>query len=709
MTTKNGYNLYVTAENIKKKWPFSTYSMHGKNNGLIHYSTGNRTKAIFDEVGGDYKTELIEDDAYGHQDALSGERAHQDVFKKMIEFLDEPVEYKSQSKAGSFIEEYDFPNPEELKLVPPHAGPILIPHDDLAPMINVSHANVASYLSKPKVRLLLGADEMLGVAYKPLVIPVSKIDGRFMPYVESGQPDALTTIEAAVDRLISEKDGLSVVDMEKMWVTYDVDASLLNASQPYDGVLVLLAYGQLLSIGHVQVLGPRDIHGHTGPPAVRFMTAPDLNESQVNYLKGGVELLASDSYSEISGDKTAEQDRNHVSFRQKMVKKLKDIFDTNEISYSQYQAAFVSLPKSEDDGSTSFVFGSCQYSAGLVDRHLAYRSYRRLAERIEDKEVNPQFAILTGDQVYVDPTAGIVDPRIAYDKYDLPYRRLFENRYVRKVFRSLPAYMMLDDHEIGDNWQPLPGGVSAEQRDDFRKGLRSFFKYQRGINISGDFGVNDLHRRWYRFVHSTSNGNKAPFFISDTRTERKSRDLESIFCDASTIMSDTQFSELTDWLDENKGGLQFVVSPSILLPRKKPKYGKPGGKLAIQSDSWDGYPVSLDRVLGHLAEKKINDVVFLSGDEHLSCDAKITISDKPGNVLVQSRSIHCSGLYAPFPFANSKHNDLITPIDEFDFEYNCNHYRCRVETKVSTGSIGFASLNINSDGELVKVDFLANE
>ena len=62
-------------------------------------------------------------------------------------------------------------------------------------------------------------------------------------------------------------------------------------------------------------------------------------------------------------------------------------------------------------------------------------------------------------------------------------------------------------------------------------------------------------------------------------------------------------------------------------------------------------------LLAHIAENEIENVVFLSGDEHLSCVACASVYSESGKGAL-IHSVHSSALYAPFPFANSVEADL---------------------------------------------------
>jgi len=152
------------------------------------------------------------------------------------------------------------------------------------------------------------------------------------------------------------------------------------------------------------------------------------------------------------------------------------------------------------------------------------------------------------------------------------------------------------------------------------------------------------------------------FFIADTRTERTPRTAETI--KTARIMSETQFDAILSWLGGQPAGRpKFIACPSILLPRRL-RTGR-GEAAALRSDAWDGYPWSLNRLLACIVERQIEHVVFLSGDEHLSCIVKAQITAENGKSM-EILSVHSSALYAPYPFANSIRADLAFN-EKYDF------------------------------------------
>jgi cholesterol oxidase len=360
-----------------------------------------------------------------------------------------------------------------------------------------------------------------------------------------------------------------------------------------------------------------------------------------------------------------------------------------------------------------FALGSCQYSSGLLEEEVATASYRRLGELLDaaTRDARPRALLLVGDQVYVDGTAGLFDPTAGFDRFVRPYEILHRLAAVRDVTRRLPTYMLLDDHEIVDNWEPRADDVRPDSR--MLDGRRSYMDFERAAGPSAEPPIRDsTDPMWYRF-----DLDGFPFFMADTRTERTVRKIgdfepkRMLSDDHARLMSRAQFEALLEWLAVPSERPKFVASPSILLPRHRcaiPTTTRPDGTQsevparALHSDGWDGYPGSFYRLLGWIAAKRIPRVVFLSGDEHLSCVARATIAPRDGGEATVVLSVHSSPLFGPFPFANSVPQDLVAR-DAFDFDADVpgtgvQRFHCSVQTEFAAPGDGFALLRVFRDG-----------
>ncbi|MEX2328037.1 MAG: alkaline phosphatase D family protein, partial [Pseudomonadales bacterium] len=201
------------------------------------------------------------------------------------------------------------------------------------------------------------------------------------------------------------------------------------------------------------------------------------------------------------------------------------------------------------------VFASCQFASTVFDKEVAWASYNRLARRLdEDRSFAPGLLLLLGDQVYVDPTAGFADPRQDYDKYIKPHIAFLSNDAVQKVLSSIPTYMMLDDHEIGDNWQP--NELDAANLTRKQQGESAFRSFQ-----FNSLGLRDPDGFWGEVSKSP-----IPVFMLNTRTEREPRTLGNL--EHARLISDTQLAAVTGWLGRQAPGVPKIVTFSSLpLPR----------------------------------------------------------------------------------------------------------------------------------------------
>lgn len=346
-----------------------------------------------------------------------------------------------------------------------------------------------------------------------------------------------------------------------------------------------------------------------------------------------------------------------------------------------------------------FALASCQYPADMTDgapgdhggpeapaSASLLRLSRLLTPNLEGK--SPSLLVLAGDQVYIDATAGLFDARAKTDRLRLPYQNLMRSPGAQSVFGLVPVAMMIDDHEIVDNWEP---GVSVPGA--LEDGVQAYRRFQRmaGPPLRSDNAL------WCEFTHAG-----VPFFLADTRTERHTptgapRDVGN--WRKARIMRDTQWQALTKFLMNNRENVSFVASPAMLLPRALGLDREPA--LALECDDWDGYPTSRDGLLALLCDNDLQRVVFLSGDTHTSCMAKATVTRDGHRATLWS--VHSSGLYCPYPFANGSREKYACD-EVFRFGPD-DSYRCEITSAGWEPGDGFATLALSGSGRSLQVCF----
>jgi cholesterol oxidase len=329
------------------------------------------------------------------------------------------------------------------------------------------------------------------------------------------------------------------------------------------------------------------------------------------------------------------------------------------------------IARPADPSLLCFALGSCQYPAGLIDGtpHFddvtsapgpADKSYARLAQRLRsaDGAGAPELLIMAGDNVYVDATAGLADPSIRDGRYFTPYEQLFSSPYVQDVTRQIPVCALIDDHELYDNWENEEDAAGYEA---LKLGRQSYIDYLRTGSLLDSNPPPPGRELYSPFMRGDFH-----FFAGDTRTKRQRRQSQSL-ATTEQIITDLQRHALAKWLNETKPSSndakirsrpRFIITPSSVFPRRLSSLQPQG---ALQSDAWDGYPKSLQWLLDLIATGGHRNIVFLSGDEHRSITATARLEGDSGLVV---HSIHSSGMYTPYPFANSIPEDFAL-VDRF--------------------------------------------
>lgn len=504
------------------------------------------------------------------------------------------------------------------------------------------------------VQIGAAADPLLGKALAAVFVPVERGSKRLVPITPDGKQGTVDEV-GWIDRPKSDREGRFRIEVPRpCW------------SAHVKSVLMLLVY---------------DLSGR-----VAAEDWPVYLGNLLHREKGSASALARGAGT-ISELPARERDEIRKRIEDLL---LQPVLDLEEGLIELEWGAQAAAAGAEE---ITFALASCQYPPGFVDGDVAESSYRRLNKYLNAASAawRPQCLLLVGDQIYVDATAGMFDPLAKSDRFELPHERLLRMKPLRHILRRIPAYMMLDDHEIEDNWEPARG----EGGDDpnLADGRHYYLKYQRmagpvPISAEGD----SREPLWYPFEVD-----RIPFFMADTRTERMPRTVRTI--ESACIMRPTQFGALLKWLDAYKKSNvpKFVASPACFLPRHARAKQNDCMASALRSDAWDGYPGSFHPLLAYIAEHEIRNVVFLSGDEHISFVTCAAITAKGSGKSTCIASVHSSALYAPYPFANAIENYLVGK-ECFGFEVGGDKYSCEVtSTTFAPAGDGFTLLSARKD------------
>ncbi|MDP3653655.1 MAG: alkaline phosphatase D family protein [Rhodoferax sp.] len=257
-----------------------------------------------------------------------------------------------------------------------------------------------------------------------------------------------------------------------------------------------------------------------------------------------------------------------------------------------------------------------------------------LAKRQHEKPAS--FMWMLGDQIYADARAGLVDSASSIERLLPRYREAFGSQGFAALARNLPLYMVMDDHEIGDNWSKDELALGESQNVLYQNALSAFGAFQRAHGPAG------LGPQGHDASFSMGG---AAFLSLNTRVHRHRA---SGPLGPRSILHPQQWDLLERWLEsEQRKGKhpKFLVTGSVFAPGLL----RADGALSPRDiDNWQLAENERKRLLSFIAERRIDNVVFLSGDYH--CSARATIRFSQSGVLAYC--LVTPPLHAPLRFAN---------------------------------------------------------
>ena len=304
--------------------------------------------------------------------------------------------------------------------------------------------------------------------------------------------------------------------------------------------------------------------------------------------------------------------------------------DTNNIevkkslNWNKCGSFYFKTASSDDSMSRSLVFGSCRYIlrlfGGMWWDDRGDKTFKSVLKQIENGKSVDQL-IMCGDQIYADDL-NIIGADDSLDEYNKRYQKAFTSENLRKLMSSVPTYMVLDDHEIEDNWPE-----SASKKDWVKKfpaAIHSYTTYQAShsplFETSGHKITGTPTHLWYCYTDGCCD-----FFVTDSRTERNLDDGER------EIIGVRQKESLLEWLSDGSGRAKLIVT-------SVPPYE------SESDDKWHGFIAQRDQILEHIRENSIQKVVFLSGDVHACMASQLELSED-----VKVSSIVSSAFFWPYP------------------------------------------------------------
>ncbi len=289
--------------------------------------------------------------------------------------------------------------------------------------------------------------------------------------------------------------------------------------------------------------------------------------------------------------------------------------------------SFQTFPQPGQPLDFNFAFGSC-YLPYMPDTG---RMFRDLEAQRQSESL--RFLLMIGDQIYADGSEANGLGRIAIDvdDYRKVYTFIWSQPDLRRLMANIPTFMILDDHEVDNDWHWDDPQRRWAHLPFYERLLRSLHRRPKDEITLSIHRVRDAMQAYYehqvihgpapiqpprldattRFVFQNDDGTlayrfeygAASFFVMDTRTMR-------VEGKPRMLLGERQWEALEAWLAESNDGTKpkFLVSSSTLLFDMLADF--------FARDRWNGFPVERERLLHFIARNKISNLYVLSGDLH---------------------------------------------------------------------------------------------
>ncbi|MDF2640538.1 MAG: alkaline phosphatase [Novosphingobium lindaniclasticum] len=288
------------------------------------------------------------------------------------------------------------------------------------------------------------------------------------------------------------------------------------------------------------------------------------------------------------------------------------------------RGATLPLPGAPKDRVRFAVAGCQHYEEGH------YTAWRRIAEEPVD------FVFHYGDYIYEgrDTGAGsrlmngrpfsplrrhLGDEIYSLDDYRRRYALYKSDHDLQAAHAAAPWFVSFDDHEIDNNW--------ANDRDQDGT-APEVFAFRRAAAMQAYYEHMPLRRSsmpqagHMQMFRRARFGDLLDAHFLDTRQYRspqarggKDGPIDAEVRSAQrTMLGDRQEAWLFEGLARSDARWQMIAQQVMLMQLAVTPAG--GGAAGYSMDQWSGYLHSRERLLGHIADRRLTNVVTVSGDAH---------------------------------------------------------------------------------------------
>jgi alkaline phosphatase D len=254
----------------------------------------------------------------------------------------------------------------------------------------------------------------------------------------------------------------------------------------------------------------------------------------------------------------------------------------------------------DDVNEFTFLLASCHFSQGVDNNSPEYGHIYNIA-----KATKSQFIMNCGDQIYID-TVVLPVWVMSDNQYAERYMETWSSPQLQKVFSHIPQYMILDDHEIYNDFSNH--NLNSKKQKLFRWAISTYKIFQHSHNNNN-----------YNAFHYSFDCAFASFFVLDVRTERNE----------TQMINSTQLERLLNWInnDETSNKLKIIISSVPFITQLNGN---------TQKDKWSDskFIHQRDTIIESIFNSPCKKFLFLSGDIHLAVHTKIEKASSDNNKVL---------------------------------------------------------------------------
>lgn len=272
---------------------------------------------------------------------------------------------------------------------------------------------------------------------------------------------------------------------------------------------------------------------------------------------------------------------------------------------------------------------SCSnYEAGYfnVYRHLASRTDLNAVLHLGD------YLYEYAPGVYGDTTLQRLHKpakeMITLEDYRIRYAQYRSDPDLQLAHQNQTFITIWDDHETANNsYATGAQNHQAEEGSYDERKAASIKAYQEWMPIT----EGDIHYRSIPF------GKMAHLLMVDGRLEGRTEQLydadsAALYAQDRSMLGENQLNWLLDELKNSSSYWNIIGNPVLFSYHENVHYSPDNPR---NRDAWDGYPAEKEKILNFIEDKKVSNVVFVSGDTHMSWAFEV-LNDMPEKIAYQN-------------------------------------------------------------------------